>query len=49
MVKGAMAVLLPIAIHHFVSSGHVTAEGQSTGQPMPEQGGLLQSMLSRLG
>ena len=49
MVKGAMAVLLPIVIHHFVSSGHVTAEGQPTGQPMPEQGGMLQSILSRLG
>lgn len=49
MVKGAMAVALPMLIHHFVSSGHVTPDGQPTGQPMPESGGLLQSVLSRLG
>lgn len=48
MVKGAMAVMLPMIIHHFVSSGHVTPEGQTTGVPAPETGGLLQSMLGRL-
>ncbi len=48
MVKGAMAVMLPMVIHHFVSSGHVTPEGQQTGTPAPETGGLLQSMLGRL-
>ena len=48
MVKGAMAVMLPMVIHHFVSSGHVTPEGQTTGAPAPETGGLLQSMLGRL-
>ena len=48
MVKGAMAVMLPMVIHHFVSSGHVTPEGQQTGAPAPETGGLLQSMLGRL-
>jgi uncharacterized protein YidB (DUF937 family) len=48
MVKGAMAVMLPMVIHHFVSSGHVTSEGQMTGVPAPETGGLLQSMLGRL-
>ena len=48
LVKGAMAVMLPMVIHHFVSSGHVTPEGQTTGVPAPETGGLLQSMLGRL-
>lgn len=48
MVKGAMAVMLPMVIHHFVSSGHVTPDGQTTGTPAPETGGLLQSMLGRL-
>ena len=48
VVKGAMAILLPVMIHHFVSNGHVTPEGQATGQPMPEQGGMLQSILSRI-
>lgn len=49
VVKGAMAMLVPIVIHHFVASGHVTPEGQMTGQPAPESGGMLQSVLSRLG
>ncbi len=48
MVKMSLAVLVPIIIHHFVSNGHVTADGQSTGTPPPETGGLLQSVLSRL-
>ncbi len=48
MVKGAMAVMLPMVIHHFVSSGHVTPDGQTTGTPAPDHSGLLQSMLSRL-
>ena len=49
VVKVGMAALVPIVIHHFVSNGHVTPEGQPTGAPPPEQGGLLQSVLSRLG
>lgn len=49
MVTGAMAVLVPMVIHHFVSSGHVTPEGQTTSEPAPDQGGMLQSILSRLG
>ena len=48
VVKGALVVILPMVMHHFVSSGHVTADGQPTGQPMPEQGGILQSILSRI-
>ncbi len=49
MVKGAMAVMVPMIIHHFVANGHVTPDGQPTGAPMPEQGGMLQSILSRIG
>ena len=48
MVKMGLAVLVPIVIHHFVSNGHVTADGQPTGAPPPEPGGLLQSVLGRL-
>ncbi len=48
MVKGAMAVMVPMVIHHFVANGHVTPDGQPTGTPMPEQGGMLQSILSRM-
>ncbi len=48
VVKMGLAVLVPIVIHHFVSNGHVTADGQPTGAPPPEPGGLLQSVLGRL-
>ena len=49
VVKMGMAALVPLVIHHFVANGHVTADGQPTGAPAPETGGLLQSVLSRLG
>jgi uncharacterized protein YidB (DUF937 family) len=48
MVKMALAVLLPMVIHHFTSSGHVDQQGVATGQPAPEAGGLLQSILGKL-
>jgi len=48
VVKMGLAVLVPIVIHHFVSNGHVTPDGQSTGAPPPEPGGLLQSVLGKL-
>ncbi len=47
MVKGAMVVILPMVVHHFVSSGHVTADGQQTGVPAPATGGLMQSILAK--
>ena len=49
MVKAGLAVAVPLMIHHLVSNGHVTAEGQPTGNPVPEGGGgMLQSVLGRL-
>ena len=48
LVKMGLAVAIPVLIHHFVSNGHVTAEGQPTGAPPPEPGGLLQSVLGRI-
>jgi uncharacterized protein YidB (DUF937 family) len=48
IVKMALAVLLPMVIHHFVSSGHVDEQGQATGAPAPDTGSLLQSVLSKL-
>lgn len=48
MVKMALAVILPVLIHHYVSNGHVTPQGEQTGSPAPEQGGILQSILSRI-
>lgn len=47
-VKIGMAALVPLVVHHFVANGHVTPDGQPTGAPAPETGGLLQSVLSRL-
>ena len=47
-VKMALAVLLPIVIHHLISNGHVTPDGQPGPTPMPESGGLLQSILGKL-
>lgn len=49
VVKMGLAVAVPLVVHHFVANGHVTADGQSTGAPPPESGGVLQSILSRLG
>ncbi len=48
LIKTGLAVAIPVVIHHFVSNGHVTAEGAPTGAPPPEAGGLLQSVLSRM-
>lgn len=47
MVKTGLAIILPMLIHHYVSNGHGTAEGEPTG-PQPEMGGLLQGVLSRI-
>ena len=49
VVKTALAVIIPFAIHHFVSSGHITPDGQPTGQPAPEHEGMLANMLNSIG
>ena len=46
-VKAGLAVALPLIVHHLVSNGHVTSDGQQMGAP-PEPGGLLQSVLGRM-
>ena len=48
MVKAGLAIALPVLIHHYVSNGHVTSQGEPTGAPPPEPGGVLQSVLSRI-
>ena len=48
MVKAGLAVALPVLMHHYVANGHVTPQGQPTGNPMPEPGGVLQSVLGRI-
>ena len=49
IVKMSLAVLLPLLIQHFVQGGHVTQDGQPTGQPAPQSGSILSSILGRLG
>jgi uncharacterized protein YidB (DUF937 family) len=48
MVTSALAFILPMVVHHFTASGHVTETGEPTGQPAPETGGMLQSILGKL-
>ena len=48
VIKIGLSVAIPVLIHHFVSNGHVTPDGQPTGAPPPEPGGLLQSVLGRI-
>ena len=48
MVKAGLAVAVPRVIHHFVANGHVTQDGQPTGAPAPEMGGMLQSILGKM-
>lgn len=49
VVKTALAVAIPFVIHHFVSSGHVTQEGEPTGQPAPSHEGMFSNILSSIG
>ncbi len=48
MVKTGLAVLVPVLIHHLISQGHVDQQGQQIGS-QPDTGGLLSSILSRIG
>jgi uncharacterized protein YidB (DUF937 family) len=47
VVRGGLAIVLPLLIHHMVSNNHVTPTGQPTGdQPHPTS--ILQSVLQRI-
>ena len=48
VIKGSMAVIVPMMIHHLAQNGNVTAEGQPTGQPVEDHSGMLQSILGRI-
>jgi len=48
MVRTSLATVVPLLISHMTTSGHVTADGQTTGTPAPESGSLLQSVLGKL-
>ena len=47
-VRSSLAVLVPLIVSHMTSNGHVTADGQSTGNPAPDAGSLIQSVLGKL-
>ena len=47
-VRSSLATVLPLVINHLTSNGHVTTDGQVTGNPAPETGSLLQSVLGKL-
>jgi uncharacterized protein YidB (DUF937 family) len=47
-VKSSLATILPVLISHDTANGHVTTDGQPTGNPMPDTGSLIQSVLGKL-
>jgi uncharacterized protein YidB (DUF937 family) len=47
-VRTSLATILPILVHHVMSNGHVTTDGQPTANAMPEVGTLVQFLLSKL-
>lgn len=46
-VKSGLASVLPMLLHHSISQGHVTADGQPGDTPAPDAGSLLQSVLGK--
>jgi len=47
-VRSSMATVVPLLVNHLTANGHVTTDGQITGNPPPETGSLLQSVLGKL-
>ena len=47
VVRGGLAIALPLIVHHMVSNGHVAPNGTPTGN-QPEHASVLQSILQRL-
>lgn len=47
VVRGGLAVAVPLLIHHMVSNNHVTPTGAPTGN-QPEPASVLQSVLQRI-
>ena len=47
VVRGALAVVIPILIHHVMSNNHVSPTGEPTGT-QPGTGSILSSILQRL-
>ncbi len=47
-VRSSMAVVIPMIVNHVTANGHVTTDGQPTGNPAPDAGSLIQSVLGKL-
>jgi uncharacterized protein YidB (DUF937 family) len=47
-VRSSLATIVPVLVHHVTSNGHVTTDGQPTGNPAPEAGSLVQSLLGKI-
>lgn len=47
VIRGALAIVVPILIHHMVANNHVTANGRPLGT-QPEPDGVRQSILQRI-
>lgn len=47
-VRSSLATIVPLLVNHVTSNGHVTTDGQSAGNPIPEAGSLVQSLLGKL-
>ena len=47
VVRGGLAVVVPLLIHHMVTNNHVTPSGAPVGNP-PEPTSVLQSVLQRI-
>ena len=47
VVRGALAVILPLLVHHMMSNNHIGPNGQPVGE-QPPTGGVLQSILQRI-
>jgi uncharacterized protein YidB (DUF937 family) len=47
VVRGGLAIVVPLLIHHMVANGHITPTGEPIGN-QPEPAGVLQSVLQRI-
>jgi uncharacterized protein YidB (DUF937 family) len=47
-VRSSLATVVPLLVNHLAANGHITADGQTTNNPVPETGSLLQSVLGKI-
>ena len=48
IVRSSLATVVPMLINHVTENGHVTTDGQTTDNPPPETGSLIQSVLGKI-